>query len=152
MSGPAPGTGDATTERHRSVRSEAFVWLTVLGLFLLWLTLPVVLALSGWFDCLSSDRSCREAVERKDLASTIAVALLVGFTGLAIGSIVVGRGRLPRILLVLSIAAVLLGLLSLGVRAALSPWLPVGLWLTIPATAMIAIGSARQVRWYDSTG
>ena len=96
MSGPsAPGTGDATTERHRSVRSEAFVWLTVLGLFLLWLTLPVVLALSGWFDCLSSDRSCREAVERKDLASTIAVALLVGFTGLAIGSDPRGAGRLP---------------------------------------------------------
>ena len=150
VSGPsAPGTGEATAaQTPRSTRSEAFIWLTVIGLLLLWWTLPLVLAFSGWFDCVGSDPSCRDAIAQKDAAAAIVVGLLVAFTVVAIASMIVGRRRLPRIVLVLSVAALLLGFVSLGVRAALSPWLPVGLWLTIPGAALIAIGSARQVHWY----
>jgi hypothetical protein len=129
-------------------RSEAFVWLSVVGLLLLWSTLPVGVAFGGMFDCFGNDDQCRAAVDRQATAVTISNAVLIAFTVVAVAAVIVGRHRLPVVLLAMSISALVLGLVSLITRGGLSPWVPAGFWVTIPATVLLATGSARQVRWY----
>jgi len=135
---------------RRSRRSEAFVWLSVVGLLLLWSTVPIGVAFAGMFDCFGNVEQCRVAVDRQATATVISYAVLSGFTIVTLAAIVVGRRRLPVVLLAMSIAALVLGLVSLAVRGGLSPWVPPGFSVAIPGAFLLAIGSGRQVRWYGS--
>src|SRR4051794_38346639 len=89
---------------RRSRRREAFVWLSVVGLLLLWSTVPIGVAFAGMFDCFGNVEQCRVAGDRQATATVISYAVLCGFTIVTLAAIVVGRRRLPVVLLAMSIA------------------------------------------------
>ena len=76
----------------------------------------------------------------------VLIGALVGLTILGFAAIAVGRVLVPAMLFAAAVAVGLLGFAAFFARGLDLRWVPAGFLLTLPATLVLAIASAGQIK------
>jgi hypothetical protein len=105
-------------------------------------------------DCFAPDNECQVVWALQGVHAAVFFGLAVAVTILGGVAIVVGGWRVPTLLALLSVAALMLGLAPIVFgrdfvgRGSALEWLPNGLFVEAPALVALAVASTRQAIAY----